>query len=466
MVPSPPPPPPPLPVQIKLEQVQAPPPPPPPPPATTAQVVVKTAAEITSAKNRQRKKSKQKCPPKPRTIKFHEYKGPPNAQQKPAPPAPSDAETSYELLLQQQQLFLQWQLEWQHKYPQIILPAKATPNGPGAVTGEAAANLATFLAATAPPASSPAPSPAPCTSESSISTPNIRINTRLEDMKVSDLKGELKKRNLPVSGSKPQLIERLKPFVGEDGMLTASKGSVSRRGSQTQLLQQQTQSMITDEGPMPSPPPPLSNASSSQRRVSCSSLDGSVSSFRLSGESTLLPSLSPTSSAASYCMSPSSPSIRPPSVINMDVDIEMSDASCGSNTLDGTNVEVKQEGPPTPPPLPATSSTISTTTTISAAPSVEQQQQAAEQQIDDLVRGLQEEQRILLEQQQMLRQQVMFYLELWRVTRGLLVGKSTSKQCNNYVSVCGTFLIINIFSFVTKTYNCLFVFKTGCRVCD
>lgn len=29
---------------------------------------------------------------------------------------------------------------------------------------------------------------------------------------VSDLKAELKRRNLPVSGAKPQLIERLKPF--------------------------------------------------------------------------------------------------------------------------------------------------------------------------------------------------------------------------------------------------------------
>ena len=48
------------------------------------------------------------------------------------------------------------------------------------------------------------------------STSNIsnvkKIISKLEDMKVSDLKAELKKRNLPVSGAKQQLIERLKPF--------------------------------------------------------------------------------------------------------------------------------------------------------------------------------------------------------------------------------------------------------------
>lgn len=75
-----------------------------------------------SGKDRTRKKSKSKSTPKARTIKFHEYKGPPNALKSHAT-NPSDVETSYELLLQQQQLFLQWQLELQHKYPQIILPA-------------------------------------------------------------------------------------------------------------------------------------------------------------------------------------------------------------------------------------------------------------------------------------------------------------------------------------------------------
>ncbi|RZF36750.1 hypothetical protein LSTR_LSTR005063, partial [Laodelphax striatellus] len=64
-------------------------------------------------KDKNRKKSKTKTQPKARTIKFHEYKGPPNAH-KTSPPSASPGETSYELLLQQQQLFLQWQLEWQH----------------------------------------------------------------------------------------------------------------------------------------------------------------------------------------------------------------------------------------------------------------------------------------------------------------------------------------------------------------
>lgn len=174
-----------------------------------------------------RKKSKSKAQPKARTIKFHEYKGPPSAQ-KNQPATSSSSESSYELMLQQQQLFLQWQLEWQQKYPQIILPASQKP-----VVSEASPAPVQL---TSPPPPPPLP---PTVSSPPIAmaiTPELpRPRSKLEDMKVSDLKAELKRRNLPVSGSKPQLIERLKPFsdIGSAAATSAvTQNSVSSSSDQ------------------------------------------------------------------------------------------------------------------------------------------------------------------------------------------------------------------------------------------
>ncbi|XP_022251925.1 MKL/myocardin-like protein 1 isoform X1 [Limulus polyphemus] len=158
-----------------------------------------------SITNKNRKKSKSKSQPKTRTIKFHEYKGPSTAQ-KNHTMLSSSVETSYDLLLQQQQLFLQWQLEWQQKYPQIILPSAQKPNGDQTPSGNPAQ--------TQLPASS---------SQSQLQHTSQQGFSKLEDMKVSDLKAELKKRNLPVSGSKPQLIERLKPYSD----LKSNSGTIS-----------------------------------------------------------------------------------------------------------------------------------------------------------------------------------------------------------------------------------------------
>lgn len=412
------------------------PPPPPPLPSnlllSVAATGSKSGSEASSSSTtsssaiRNRKKSKQKCPPKPRTIKFHEYKGPPNAQ-KQQQLTQSDVETSYELLLQQQQLFLQWQLEWQHKYPQIILPASQKPTGAGSsgasvnlapagpgtgggvssngprpgATDVAAApaaaatttnnNMNGFLstaststggavaaAAAAAPASGAASSSAANHHQQQASgevTTTPRNAVRLEEMKVSDLKCELKKRNLPVSGSKPQLLERLRNFINEDGTLNSRP--VSRRGSQSH--QPHSVSGLDDAaaGPMPSPPAPASNAS---RRVSCSSLDGSVSSF-CGGRAAdmLIPSLSPAGSALS--MSPGPASVRPPSVINMDVDMEMNDAML----MDHEPV-CKLELPPSPPPLPGLQA--------------RRRSAKGDEDMGQLVRSLQEEQRSVLEQQQ------------------------------------------------------------------
>lgn len=153
-------------------------------------------------KDKNRKKSKSKSAPKARTIKFHEYKGPPSAQKSSASNSGTTGESSYDLLLQQQTLLLQFQLQLQHKYPQIILPA-SQKNAEVSSSNQG----------------SPAPSVSSTTSTVEAPTPT-RLVGRLEDMKVSDLKAELKRRSLPVSGSKPQLIERLKPYTGEVSMDT------------------------------------------------------------------------------------------------------------------------------------------------------------------------------------------------------------------------------------------------------
>ncbi|EEC15403.1 hypothetical protein IscW_ISCW021118 [Ixodes scapularis] len=126
-----------------------------------------------------RKKSKSKAQPKTRTIKFHEYKGPPNAQKNHAT-ASNSAESSYELLLQQQQLFLQWQLEWQQKYPQILLPATQKPL---AAPCEAVQAPVGHLGSPPPPPPLPPVAPSPPIAVVATVPEAPRQRSKLEDMK-------------------------------------------------------------------------------------------------------------------------------------------------------------------------------------------------------------------------------------------------------------------------------------------
>jgi len=302
----------------------------PPPPPTRLQLQPVAVKSDAPGKDKNRKKSKSKPVSKARTIKFHEYKGPPSAAGQTQDQLQSDQTTSYQLLLEQQNYLLKF-LENLNKN-QAILPAASAAAGAAAagagavitsnstistsnnsitVTTKTVPALATsvstaataaamtlpntisitssnaiaplnfgdvntsntlltatptpapptlsLIAHTAQPATTvvaanqqlqqqqqqlqqqqhqlqqqqqqqlqqqqhPPPLPSPALSVSSSippspatsyaeSTSSITDLTRLEKMKVSDLKQHLKRRNLPVSGPKPQLIERLKPYL-------------------------------------------------------------------------------------------------------------------------------------------------------------------------------------------------------------------------------------------------------------
>ncbi|KAM9113376.1 myocardin-like [Pangshura tecta] len=142
--------------------------------------------------------------PKVRKLKYHQYVPP--AARPPRAPAPLDA--AYARLLQQQQLFLQLQI-LQQQQPQ------APPGPPTALCVPALHPLSASISPdpvisfTAPPITLAAPPTPP--------TPPVPpkpelLPANLDDLTVSELRQQLRQRGLPVSGTKPALLERLKPF--------------------------------------------------------------------------------------------------------------------------------------------------------------------------------------------------------------------------------------------------------------
>ncbi|XP_030610871.1 myocardin-related transcription factor B [Archocentrus centrarchus] len=161
----------------------------------------------------EKSRSKKGKEPKPRVkkLKYHQYVPPDQKQE--ASEAPMDS--SYARLLQQQQLFLQLQIlsqQQQHYNYQTILPAPLKPVAEG--QNNSGGTLPTSIVVslpTAPPPPPPPPALARPNNSLSYRKPGV-LPANLEEMKVAELKLELKLRGLPVSGTKTDLIERLKPF--------------------------------------------------------------------------------------------------------------------------------------------------------------------------------------------------------------------------------------------------------------
>ncbi|KFP91282.1 MKL/myocardin-like 2 [Apaloderma vittatum] len=166
-----------------------------------------TLVKQSHPKNPNDKHRSKKCKePKPRVkkLKYHQYIPPDQKGEKNEP----QMDSNYARLLQQQQLFLQLQIlsqQQQHYNYQTILPAPLK-------------YVKHCLSASSPRQNSNIPSRKPGPLPSS-----------LDDLKVAELKMELKLRGLPVSGTKTDLIERLKPYqdLNNNGVVTSSSVTVT-----------------------------------------------------------------------------------------------------------------------------------------------------------------------------------------------------------------------------------------------
>ncbi|GAB0088537.1 uncharacterized protein DMENIID0001_029860 [Sergentomyia squamirostris] len=230
-----------------------------PPPRSTAVIVATTTKSDAPGKDKYRKKSKTKPVVKARPIKFHEYKGPPNAQKMNALSSAAQAEeTSYQLLLKQQNCLLEY-LEGLNK---------TIPQFSQQTVVKCDSSTSSIMSQPVP---SPAQSVASSTTESCTgifpeSSSTAAEIAKLEKMKVYDLKLQLKKRNLPVSGPKPQLIERLKPYLpldpiattpGPDSVVCSETtdldivSSMSPESDEPECMDVQSYEMIMDENMSP-----------------------------------------------------------------------------------------------------------------------------------------------------------------------------------------------------------------------
>ncbi|XP_077595453.1 myocardin related transcription factor Ab isoform X2 [Stigmatopora nigra] len=251
-----------------VAQVAPPPPPPtpvlngsgsPPPPKVTNGIVLtsrtsctpfgqlKSHSKTSSERPPLRSKKAKDNKPKVKKLKYHQYIPPDQKADKERPPL---MDSSYAKLLQQQQLFLQLQIlnqQQQHYNYHAILPAPPKPATetplPTNPSPSPTRNIPTSNAA--PPTGGNARQAPPPVGGAKPTT----LPANLDELKVAELKQELKLRGLTVSGTKNDLIERLRNYQEQNGGPTAA---ISKNAT-PQLIHP---SAISTEGGLKSPPTP------------------------------------------------------------------------------------------------------------------------------------------------------------------------------------------------------------------
>ncbi|XP_066113363.1 myocardin-related transcription factor A isoform X2 [Saccopteryx bilineata] len=182
------------------------------PTAKPTPTLIKQSQPKSASEKSQRSKKAKELKPKVKKLKYHQYIPPDQKQDKGVPPMDS----SYAKILQQQQLFLQLQIlnqqQQQHYNYQTILPAPPKPAGEA--LGSGGPSPVRSLSTASAGSSLGAPGPGGLARQNSTSLPGKpgALPANLDDMKVAELKQELKLRSLPVSGTKTDLIERLRAY--------------------------------------------------------------------------------------------------------------------------------------------------------------------------------------------------------------------------------------------------------------
>ncbi|XP_031593920.1 myocardin-related transcription factor A-like isoform X1 [Oreochromis aureus] len=182
------------------------------------------------------KKTKDK--PKIKKLKYHQYIPPDQKGDKEPPP---HLDSSYAKILQQQQLFLQLQIlsQQQQRY-HTILPA---PTNRSQTAQQPSSSSKSMHTSSSPPRPAGAPLDFSkhyihtCLSSVPLGgTKPVSLPPNLDEMKVAELKSELKLRNLPVSGTKNDLIERLRTYQelsrGSDTTSSPTAGCTTGPGAE------------------------------------------------------------------------------------------------------------------------------------------------------------------------------------------------------------------------------------------
>ncbi|XP_017289132.1 myocardin related transcription factor Ab isoform X3 [Kryptolebias marmoratus] len=193
---------------------------------------IKSQSKTSSDRPPQRLKKPKENKPKVKKLKYHQYIPPDQKADKEQPP---QMDSSYAKLLQQQQLFLQLQIlsqQQQHYNYHTILPAPPKPQAeqpPTTSSGPSPSRSAHTTTTTAPSGQTSA------ARQSQTAVGGAKPATlppNLDEFKVAELKQELKLRGLTVSGTKNDLIERLRNYQEQNGSSTTVLKTGSSQSSQ------------------------------------------------------------------------------------------------------------------------------------------------------------------------------------------------------------------------------------------